>query len=504
MSNPLAWNFSSRRNGSGIGEAQGQADAAAYPANFAIQGSGSGGAINILEEVNSYLSGKRAQLNTWFFHARLALAIGFGGYLLADCVTTGRLAYFPAILLLTFGLANIYLGLSASVSAELLRWGFAGLDLGLILALRWMYALDILGDPNLTAAVLFALIVGAYVAYSDPYVCLALASAAVLSVAVMLGAPGAQAQETYFSYAAYPVVSLSILLLLAAHGILSTLLAQYLLRQVIGYAVELHKRAQATLTSAIERARREKLEELNNLKRDFIEVLSHELRTPITPLRSSLSIMQSEMQGDEASTEILAIAMEAADKLHRLVKDYTRLAELLTLETETVRRRNMRIDGLMSLLLEISPQSRLAIHGVQHLSVYADPRLLAGAVLALVRRAELRAGEESDDPLIITGREQNNEVILEIHDAGDSYDQTPLSFEDLFALSSERRYSSPNTGLEVTLAQYSLRRTDGYMHVGSNADNGTVFSCHIPRARPDGQWLLNGALRSELAHFLID
>jgi two-component system sensor histidine kinase GlrK len=73
-----------------------------------------------------------------------------------------------------------------------------------------------------------------------------------------------------------------------------------------------------------------RLQELDNLKKDFISNISHELRTPLTAIKESSYILYEEAIGgiNQEQREFLAIIIEESKKLERYINDLLDLSRM--------------------------------------------------------------------------------------------------------------------------------------------------------------------------------
>ena len=460
-------------------------------------------AQDVLVDVRSFLTERRVQTDQWFFLVRMVLAIGAVGYLVVSPLSTSSGTPTDLVLVGTYLLANVSVFLVADRSFGYTRWFYAALDFVFLLLLRHLFLFEALVDPNATMVGFFSLLLVAYVSYSDPRLLGSLAVGALAATGVTLWLDVANVLGSALAYRSHPLRAVLLFAYLSVVGVVTYMLARRLRSQVTAYSSELLKRAQSAMGTAVERARRERLEELNQLKHDFIAVLSHELRTPITPLRTSLEMVRSELVGTESSArEMVEIAIEASIRLQRLVQDYTRLAELLTMDTPNSERYNLSLIEVLGTLLPEHTRGRFFFHHLEDLSVAGEPRLLGGAILALTRRAQLVT--PGGEMITFRGYAENHDVVFSIHDPA-SYVEAKaiLDLEDPFAYSSERTYFAANTGLELILAQHSIRRMGGHIWIESAPDEGTTVFVSVPGAREDVRWMSVDELRQELSAFML-
>lgn len=457
----------------------------------------------VLGDVRAFLNERHEQTDRWFFVSRMTLGLLLVGYLTMDAINPGSVGSESMLLVLAYLLTNLGVFCLRSTIPGRTRWIYAALDVVFLLCLRHIFHFEALVDPNATMVGLFTLLLIAYTVYSDPVLSRSLALTALAATVVTIGFDIVREASLPFDlYRSYPLRVILLLSYLGSFCLVTTLLARRLREQILNYSVELQKRMHASMTTAVERTRREKLEELNRLKQNFISVLSHELRTPIAPLRSSLELACSEKTHECDKVELLHIAMESAGKLQRVVQDYTQLAELLTTERNGFIRWNIRLSALVDVLRENVDHHQIITEGLDGLVTSADPRLLCGALLALMRRADLITSPET--PITVRGRSEGGRIVLSVHDPESYLDHDEArSLDDPFNWSSERTFVSRSTGIELTLAQHSIQRLGGTLRVESHPGCGTTVHCTLPGRQHGAQWLHDTQLRFELEAFSL-
>lgn len=455
--------------------------------------------VEFAGSVNESVAARGRELDRWFFVARLILVLGVAGYVSVDVLQHSS-SPAPILLLAGYLLVNGIAWLGGRHKPAFARWSFAAADLMAVVILRHAFTFEFLVDPNASMVSFFTLILLVYTVYGDPALSrtISVSTIAIAAVTLCLDVVAAGAMQSgVVAYQRYPLRMLVILVYLGSFCLVTYALALRLREYVFEHSVELHRRIEAAMMSTAERSRREKFEELNRLKRDFISILSHELRTPLAPLRSSLEMIRAQDDSRGGGGELLGIALESTEKLQRLVQDYTQLAELLTCEDAGTIRWNLRVSTMIDALREQGVFTRVDVHGFEGLVVVAEPRLLAGALLALIRRATLVSSPACR--ISLRGYATEREVVLEIHDA-ESYLERDISemLEDPFVASRERMFVSPSTGLELILARHSLHRIGGKLRVSSDPFEGTTISCAVPAMQREIHWLSDAQLRFEL------
>lgn len=453
-------------------------------------------------DLGKFLIERRAHTNSWFFLIRVSIALALIGCFAAAAVIHGQGQVQAALWVAGYVFANIAVHVFSNNGFQYARWGYAGLDFLVILLLRHHFQFDALLDPNATMIGFFSLLLTAYVHYSDvrltSVMVVAVLVVTVLTLWLDILFVESPLLASVAAYYAQPLPAMLLLSFLAAVSVTTHRLVHRLYAQLLRFSLEQHKRTKAAVLSAVERSRRERLEELNKLKKDFITVISHELRNPITPLLSSLDILDHELAEAAKPNEMLSIARESAARIQRIVTDYTKLAELITLDDESLLRWNVRLNDLLRVLQEQTDRHPRVMGNIENLVVCTDPRLFGGALLALMRRAEIHAA--SGDIITLRGYDDDGEVVMSIHDPSSFLEEQIIaSLDDPFVLSEERAFSTQsNTGLELILARHSLRRLGGSLQIDSSPGFGTTIHCTVPGQQPGTRWLSDAQLRQEL------
>lgn len=231
-------------------------------------------------------------------------------------------------------------------------------------------------------------------------------------------------------------------------------------------------RQRVKLSSALEEIRR-----IDRLRSGLVNMLSHDIRSPITVIRGSVETLLS--RGNEvASTDRIALLTAAdrqAHRLERLANDLLDLARMdagrLTLETESV-----AVDELVREAVSyVEDANELTVDVQEGLRVDADPRRLEQVLINLTTNA-LNHGAP---PVTITAARNNGTVVLEVSDRGRGVD--PAALETLFEPFGQAKKPGSN-GYGLAIVKALVEAHGGDVSYSKNEHGGASFRIALPRS----------------------
>jgi len=233
---------------------------------------------------------------------------------------------------------------------------------------------------------------------------------------------------------------------------------------------------------------REALQEADSRKDEFLATLSHELRNPLAPLRSSLEIVRRVTSGAPPSANAaLDIMDRQLSHLVRLVDDLLEVSRITRGQVE-LRREHVRLDAAINSAIETSePLIRAGNHRLivslpdEPLLLDADPVRLAQIFANLLNNAAKYS--DKGGQIEVTARRDGDDALVAIRDSGDGIapDQLNKLF-DIFTRG-ERSSRRNQSGLGIGLA---LVRRLTEMHGGrveatsEGVGKGSCFSVRLP------------------------
>jgi GAF domain-containing protein len=166
---------------------------------------------------------------------------------------------------------------------------------------------------------------------------------------------------------------------------------------------------------AIENAR------LNELKDEFLSVVSHELKTPVTSIKGFTQILQRHVLGDaeETTRRYLDVINHQADRLTALINDLLDLSRIRTghfvFQTE-----NFDYGQLVSDVVEesrlLSPSSNISLYGAEHVELNGNPARLQQVLVNLIDNS-VQHGPPGGE-IQVSLSQADGSVITVVHDDG--------------------------------------------------------------------------------------
>jgi PAS domain S-box-containing protein len=252
------------------------------------------------------------------------------------------------------------------------------------------------------------------------------------------------------------------------------------------------RRASAAIVAALRREREatDRLRELDRVKDDFVAMVSHDLRTPLTSIVSSTELL---LAGDAG--EIGPMQRRLLETVHRNTRRLASLAgDLLLLSriesgSLRMRRRTVSLNEVVSGALEALTALRAADVTVE-LDLPDEPVLLSGDPDHLERMAtNLVSNALKFTPpggrVAIGIRNESRRAVLTVSDTGIGIpaDELPHVFDRFYRSSrSARGKGPPGTGLGLSIAKSIVEQHRGTISVSANATGGTTFVVSLPKS----------------------
>ena len=239
------------------------------------------------------------------------------------------------------------------------------------------------------------------------------------------------------------------------------------------------------------------LRRLESLRRDFVANASHELRTPVTSIRSAAETLRDVLPRDPvASVRFLDIVERNAERLQQIVAD---LLELSRIESHQLRLEKTAVplgEAVAHVLFLFSGSA--ADKGIRLVSEVGDERALCDR-----RALEQALGNLVDNALKYCPRGARVTVRAEglshgpegqpgawvriaVADTGPGIaaEHLPRLFERFYRVDAGRSRALGGTGLGLAIVKHMVEAMGGEVAVDSREDTGSTFALVLPAPPP--------------------
>ena len=235
------------------------------------------------------------------------------------------------------------------------------------------------------------------------------------------------------------------------------------------------------------------LRRLERLRQDFVANVSHELKTPLANIKSSVEVlMDGAVEDPNARGMFLEQIAEQADRQQLLIEDLLSLARIESgesgLEFDPVPVEDA-VHACLDRHRTRAEAKGLTLDGVAlagtpaDVAVWVDEEGLAQILDNLVDNAI----KYTPDNGRITVRWQATpqEVLIEVEDTGIGIPERdlPRVFERFYRVDKARSREMGGTGLGLAIVKHLIQAMQGHVCVTSVVGSGTKFAVTLPRAK---------------------
>jgi two-component system, OmpR family, phosphate regulon sensor histidine kinase PhoR len=226
-----------------------------------------------------------------------------------------------------------------------------------------------------------------------------------------------------------------------------------------------------------------RLAELDQMKKDFVSGVSHELRSPVAAVESLLNVLLSRPEGEPANREYLQRARTNLQRLNAFIDNLLDAAKIEKGRVE-LKPEKVALKPAVSEVLGLF-EARAVERGVSleaefaDLDVRADGDALRRVLVNLVSNA-LKFTPKGGRVSVAARPPVDGRVEIDVTDTGQGIppDEVPRLFERFSRGRSAAR--TPGTGLGLYLVKQTVEAHGGNVAVRSAPGRGTTFTLSWP------------------------
>jgi two-component system phosphate regulon sensor histidine kinase PhoR len=230
------------------------------------------------------------------------------------------------------------------------------------------------------------------------------------------------------------------------------------------------------------------LRRLENLRRDFVANVSHEIKTPLTAIKGFVETLhQGSVDNPEETARFLGIVRKHVDRLNSIITD---LLSLSRIEQEDEARaikfevRHIRevFTTAMQICRSKAEQKQIEINQScpDELQAKFDPSLLEQAVVNLLDNAIKYSDSGSMVSLEAVRYDGSVRISIKDQGIGIAKKHLPRLFERFYRVDKARSRKLGGTGLGLAIVKHIAQAHGGRITVKSKLGEGSTFTLELP------------------------
>jgi two-component system sensor histidine kinase VicK len=225
---------------------------------------------------------------------------------------------------------------------------------------------------------------------------------------------------------------------------------------------------------------------LDNMRKEFVANVSHELKTPITTIKSYAETLMTNEVDQDTQHRFLSVIDRECDRMGRLVRDLLQLSNIDYQKTKW-NREDISIGEM--LLDSINKLQLLAREKNQRIETYIQPDLpniradrdgMEQVLLNILTNAIKYT--EDNGTIKVDARNRDSFIDLRISDNGIGIPEEDVGriFERFYRVEKGRSRDMGGTGLGLSIAKEIIEAHDGTIEITSKKNQGTLVRITLP------------------------
>jgi PAS domain S-box-containing protein len=227
----------------------------------------------------------------------------------------------------------------------------------------------------------------------------------------------------------------------------------------------------------------EREKEVNSLKSKFISTASHEFRTPLATIISSLSLIEQYQSKPEKQAKHFTRITNSVDYLLKILNDMLTIEKTDVIETNFTREELDFIEAINQIITDLKPaikdQQSIVFEHPASVKAISNEYLFRNVMVNLVGNAIKYS--KADGEVIIKITETKDAIRLKVKDNGIGIPKAEqVHVFDRFYRSSNS-VATDGTGLGLYIVKKNIDVLGGTINFESEENQGTIFSVTIPK-----------------------
>jgi two-component system phosphate regulon sensor histidine kinase PhoR len=241
------------------------------------------------------------------------------------------------------------------------------------------------------------------------------------------------------------------------------------------------------------------LQDAQDIRRDFVANVSHELKTPLTAVLGFIETLRGPARDDAAARDqFLNVMQDEAHRMNRLVSDLLSLSRVEITERQRPSEQVDLHDVVCAVAASLGPQAKAGRNSIEvayhrdhpdhDFCIAGDRDQLMQVFLNLTENALKYGGPDKPVRLVLRhdtaiGPMKGPVVRVDVVDQGEGIDSLhlPRLTERFYRIDTHRSREMGGTGLGLAIVKHIVNRHRGRLNVESKIGFGSCFSVLIPK-----------------------
>ena len=225
---------------------------------------------------------------------------------------------------------------------------------------------------------------------------------------------------------------------------------------------------------------------LDEMRKDFMANISHELKTPIGAVGLLAEAMENSIDQPDVMAKLIKNIGKEAKRLSALVKDIIQLSRIQSAATITSTELVNMVDVVKDAIDRNSWRSEKSSVDVAFTStkdrvlVYGDAEMLTVAVKNLVENAIIYSNKGDTVGVVIEANDDVAKILVKDSGIGIAKDEQARVFERFYRVDQSRSRETGGTGLGLSIVKHAAISHLGDVQLFSKPGVGSTFTLRLP------------------------